>query len=305
MLILHISNLSAVKDLLLRATGEKAPLRFIALSLTETMNHIGALHGARGILLEQMAESAISALYLASTIKHAGALTLALRWKGNLSLIETDATPLGLVRQRVPQQEVRAIGSDAPQATPQKMETRQFDETGKLLKRSIVEMGEGSIARNLSWYLMQSDQVKSAVGIKAKVDPADPSRLLYAAGWFIEAFPDCDEATLAIAEQVALDIPPFESFASSEGFDVQQLLAEVAGPFPYVIHREISPEHFCPCNRERMQKNIGKLGLETVQQLRTEQGDVETVCDFCRTPYLFQAHELDAIIAELNNGVPQ
>lgn len=135
---------------MLRATGEKAPLRLIAISLTETMNRIGALHGARGPLLERMAESAIGALYLASTIKHAGAATLTFRWNGELSLIETDATPMGLIRQRVLHSEVVSLGDRTPEARPKEVETRRFDETGKLLRRSIVEMGEGSIARNLS-----------------------------------------------------------------------------------------------------------------------------------------------------------
>lgn len=146
---------------------------------------------------------------------------------------------------------------------------------------------------------MQSDQVKSAVGIEAKIDPNDSSKLLYAAGWFIEAFPDCDEGTLAIAEQVALDILPLESYLTPEGYDTARLLADVAGPFPYVIHREIVPEHHCPCSRDRMRENIGKLGIETVRKLRKEQGGVETVCEFCRTTYPFEPEEIDAILAEL------
>ncbi len=287
---------------MIRATGEKAPIRLIAIHLTPVMNSIGALHGASGWLLEQMAEAAIGSLYLASTLKHAGAISTLFRWEGALSLIETDATPMGLVRQRVLQNEVLAVGAEKPTLQPKELETRRFDEQGKLLRRSIVDLSEGSIARNLSWYLLQSEQVKSAVGIEAKCNPDNPSELLYAAGWFIEAFPDCDEATLAIAEQVALDVPPLSTFATDEEFDTRGLLDQIAGPFPYVIHREITPALYCPCSRERMRKNIGKLGVKSVQQLRKEQGSIETICEFCRTPYFFEAEELDKIAQELKAG---
>ena len=211
-----------MKETIIRATGETVPLRYVVVSLKGAMDEIGGYHGAQGWMLERMAECAIASFFLSSSLKCAGALSLITYWNGEVSRVESDTTPMGLVRARVIHDEVVALGSRTPDATPVRMETRRFDENGKILAHSVVDMGKASIARNLAVYLLQSEQVRSAVGIRAEADPDDPSRLKYAAGWMIEAFPDCDAASLAKAEEVARNLPGFDAFLTPEGFDEQR-----------------------------------------------------------------------------------
>ena len=288
-----------MKETIIRATGETVPLRYVVVSLKGAMDEIGGYHGAQGWMLERMAECAIASFFLSSSLKCAGALSLITYWNGEVSRVESDTTPMGLVRARVIHDEVVALGSRTPDATPVRMETRRFDEKGKILAHSVVDMGKASIARNLAVYLLQSEQVRSAVGIQAVADPDEPSRLKYAAGWMIEAFPDCDAASLAKAEEVARNLPGFDAFLTPEGFDEHALLAALAGDVSVKIHREIDPRPFCPCSRERMRNNIIALGKATLKALRDEQRGAQATCEFCRKTYDFDEGELSEMLAGL------
>lgn len=288
-----------MKETIIRATGKTVPLRYVVVSLREAMDEIGARHGAEGWMLERMSECAVASFFLSSSLKCAGALSLITYWDGEVSRIESDTTPMGLVRARAIHDEVLALGPRVPEATPVRMETRRFDEKGKILAHSVVNMGDASIARNLAVYLFQSEQVKAAVGVQAVADPENPARLKMAAGWMIEAFPDCDAASLAKAEEVARNLPPLETFLTPEGFDEHALLSALAGDVDVQIHREIDPKPFCPCSRERMRNNVIALGKKQLLALRDEQHGAQAVCEFCRTEYDFTEADLDEMIKGL------
>ena len=286
------------KDRIIRATGQKTPFRLIAVDLTATMNEIGAYHGAKGYALKLLAENSIASIFLSASLKFPGTVTFSTTFGGEITKIQSDSTPMGLVRAMIPQDELQAIGANEPALVPQNISVIKLDEHGKRIHESIIEAASVSMGQNLAYYLLQSEQTRSAVGIEARFNAQDPSKLDYAAGFYVEAFPDLEEKDIAILEQIVLNLPKFPELYKSEGFDLDELLDQLRGPYDIDIVREIDPKAYCPCSHERMVATLATLKTADLKDLLKEGRDLEVVCDFCRTKYTIAVNDLKTIIDE-------
>ena len=289
------------KDRIIRATGKRTPFRLIAVDLTSTMNEIGAYHGAKGYALRLLAENSIASLFLSASLKFPGTVTFSTTFGGEITKIQSDSTPMGLVRAMIPQDELQAIGANEPALVPQNISVIKLDENGKRIHESIIEAASVSMGQNLAYYLLQSEQIRSAVGIEARFNAQDPSKLDYAAGFYVEAFPDLEEKDIAILEQIVLNLPKFPELYKSEGFDLDELLDQLRGPYDIDIVREIDPKAYCPCSHERMVATLATLKTADLEDLMKEGKDLEVVCDFCRTKYTITSADLRDIIRERGN----
>jgi len=286
------------KDRIIRATGKKAPFRLIVVDLTATMNEIGKKHNAQGFALKLLAENSIASIFLSASLKFPGTVSFTTRFSGEITLVQSDSTPQGLVRAMIPQPELQAVGGNEPALIPQSVHVIKLNEQGKRVHESIIEAPAVSMGQNLATYLLQSEQIRSAVGIEAAFNKEDPSKLDYAAGFYIEAFPDLEDKDINLIEVIIQNLPKFCDMNTPEGFDLDELLDQLRGPYEIDIVKEIDPKAYCPCSRERTVATLATLPLKDLQDLEKEGKDLEVICDFCRTPYQITLADLQSIIDE-------
>ena len=286
------------KDRITRATGKKTPFRLIVVDLTATMNEIGKKHNAQGFALKLLAENSIASIFLSASLKFPGTVSFTTRFSGEITLVQSDSTPQGLVRAMIPQPELQAVGGNEPALIPQSVRVIKLNEQGKRVHESIIEAPAVSMGQNLATYLLQSEQIRSAVGIEAAFNKEDPSKLDYAAGFYIEAFPDLEDKDINLIEVIIQNLPKFCDMNTPEGFDLDELLDQLRGPYEIDIVKEIDPKAYCPCSRERTVATLATLPLKDLQDLEKEGKDLEVICDFCRTPYQITLADLRSIINE-------
>ncbi len=286
------------KDRIIRATGKKTPFRLIAADLTATLNEIGSNHNAKGYALKLLAENTIASVFLSASLKFPGTVTFTTSFSGEFTKIQSDSTPMGLMRAMIPQEELQTVGANEPAIVPQNITVVKINEHGKRVHESIIEAPGISMGQNLASYLLQSEQIRSAVGIEAQFNKEDPSKLDYAAGFYIEAFPDLEERDIAILEQIVLNLPKFHELYKAEGFDLDELLDQLRGPYDIDIVREIDSKAYCPCSKDRMVATLATLKTEDLKDLRKDNKDLEVICDFCRNKYTITMQDLDDLINE-------
>jgi molecular chaperone Hsp33 len=286
------------KDRIIRATGKKTPFRLIVVDLTATMNEIGKFHNAQGFALKLLAENSIASIFLSASLKFPGTVSLTTRFSGEITHIQSDSTPQGLVRAMIPQPELQAVGGNEPALLPQSVSVIKLNELGKRVHESIIEAPSVSMGQNLATYLLQSEQIRSAVGIEAAFNNEDPSKLDYAAGFYIEAFPDLEDKDINLIEVIVQNLPKFKDMNTPEGFDLDELLDQLRGPYDIDIVKEIDPKPFCPCSKERTVATLATLKTADLEDLMKEGKDLEVVCDFCRTKYTITVDDLQTIIDE-------
>ena len=287
---------------IIRATGETAELRFVLVDALEAANTIADYHGAQAYSRILLGETLVSSLILSSGLKGNGTVQVRFQFSGDFSFATSDSTPLGLVRAMVPREDISRIGEFEPLLSPQIMTVRKLNEKGVPMSEGIVEMPSENIGPTTAYYLLQSEQTKSAVGIKAKSN-AEGTALVFCAGFLVEAFPKADDATLAIMEQVVRSLPPLENYHRPEGgFDLNTLLEDLAGPFAVRIHQEIPVRPFCPCSLDGVMKALTGLEREELEEMALSDEITELHCDYCRKRYVATAEQLKALLQKLDGG---
>lgn len=174
----------------------------------------------------------------------------------------------------------------------------KFDEAQPYI--GTVPLLTGHLAKDLSFYWVQSEQIPSAVGIRVVMDDAD-QRVLRADGFLIQAMPGATDEDLQYVESQfkALaegDLSLGSASASSTKGDAsadtpKERLAFLFQEKGYQVLSEKKLSFFCPCSRERVQKSLTLLGPAEIQDMQKD--PVTTVtCDFCSETYSFSAEDL-------------
>lgn len=286
------------KDRIIRATGAKAPMRLVVIDLTRAANEMASRLGAKSYPAKLLAETAIASLFLSNSLKFRGTISTFFKFSGDISQIQADSTPEGLVRATISHNELVNMNQAEPSLLPKNFEVIKTNEEGKRIQQSIIDAVQGTVSQNLASYLLQSEQVRSAVGIEAKVNEEDPSKLDYAIGFMVEAYPDLSEKDLAIMEQVVLTLPELNSFYKDGNYDLDGLLDLLRGPYEIEIIKEQNPVFFCPCTEERILKSLVTLPERDLKDLASETKPLEIICDFCRTAYHISPEKFKELLTE-------
>lgn len=286
------------KDRLIRATGAHVPFRLVLADITRSAEKIGKMHGASTQSLKLLAETSIASLFLSSGLKFPGTVCVKISFSGDISFAEADSTPQGLLRAMIPQSDILASKEFEPALSPQHFQVVTLDERGKRASESIIEAVSESMGRNLSVFMLQSAQTRSAVGIEARVNKDNPEKLDYAVGFYLEPYADIADDELSILEKQVAKLPAFSEFYDGKAYNLDALMQAVSGEYPTTIVREIEPRPYCPCSKVRSLATLGSIPTEDLEELLEDGKDLELVCDFCRSKYIVTPDEIREILIE-------
>lgn len=286
------------KDRLIRATGAHVPFRLVLADITHSAEELGKKHGASTQALKLLAETSIASLFLSSGLKFPGTVCVKVSFSGDISFAEADSTPQGLLRAMIPQSDILASKEFEPALSPQHFQVVTLDERGKRASESIIEAVSESMGRNLSVFMLQSAQTRSAVGIEARVNRENPERLDYAVGFYLEPYADIADDELSHLERQVAKLPAFSEFYDGKAYNLDALMQAISGEYPTTIVREIEPRPYCPCSKVRSLATLGSIPTEDLEELLEDGKDLELVCDFCRSKYIVTPDEIREILNE-------
>lgn len=286
------------KDRLIRATGAHVPFRLVLADITRSAEEIGKMHGANTQALKLLAETSIASLFLSSGLKFPGTVCVKISFSGDISFAEADSTPQGLLRAMIPQSEILATKEFEPALSPQHFQVITLDERGKRASESIIEAVSESVGRNLSVFMLQSAQTRSAVGIEARLNKENPDTLDYAVGFYLEPYADIADDELSILEKQIAKLPSFSEFYDGKAYNLDTLMQAISGEYPTTVVREIEPRPYCPCSKVRSLATLGSIPTEDLEELLEDGKDLELVCDFCRSKYIVTPDEIREILTE-------
>ena len=88
----------------------------------------------------------------------------------------------------------------------------------EIAKKAVEDFGIKVVAPR------QNESVRTAVGIEARFNAQDPSVLDYAAGFYIEAFPDLEDKDINLIEVIVQNLPKFcDMYKADKGFDLDEV----------------------------------------------------------------------------------
>jgi len=172
----------------------------------------------------------------------------------------------------------------------------RFLEDAKSPFTGQVEMRYGSIARDLAWYYLTSEQIPTAFNLSVKFDTNGV--VTGAGGLFLQVMPEADEAIIKELENLVVSLPSIgESFAAD--LPARDLVQEAFCKQSPEFLADYRVEFMCHCNREKIQNMLMMLPTHDLKDIR-DNGPfpLEIKCHHCNTAYLFEKEELAGIYGQ-------
>ncbi|EZL53282.1 chaperonin [Streptococcus pyogenes ABC020056181] len=160
---------------------------------------------------------------------------------------------------------------------------------------STTPLITGEIGEDFAYYLTESEQTPSAIGLNVLLDENDKVKV--AGGFMVQVLPGASEEEIARYEKRLQEMPAISHLLASKNH-VDALLEAIYGDEPYKRLSEEPLSFQCDCSRERFEAALMTLPKADLQAMIDEDKDAEIVCQFCGTKYQFNESDLEAIISD-------
>lgn len=162
--------------------------------------------------------------------------------------------------------------------------------------QSSVPLVSGEIAEDLSYYLLVSEQVPSAVSLGVLVDVDGEVRV--AGGFIIQTMPGASNKEISKIEKNIRQIPSLTNLMD-KGIDLEAILEEIFDPLKTKILERRHVRYHCKCSIERVEEALIALGSKEIEDLMFKQKIVTITCDFCSRQYRFTQEDLKRVLEEI------
>lgn len=158
---------------------------------------------------------------------------------------------------------------------------------------SMTPLISGEIGEDFAYYMTESQQTPSAIGLNVLLDQDDKVKV--AGGFMLQVLPGATDAEISRFEKRIQDMPAISSLLASEN-PSQTLLQAIYGQDEYKLLSE-EPLHFvCDCSKERFMDALASLLTSDLQEMKEEDKGADITCQFCGSHYHFDETDLEELI---------
>ncbi len=160
---------------------------------------------------------------------------------------------------------------------------------------STTPLISGEIGEDLAYYLTESQQTPSAVGLNVLLDQED--KVQVAGGFMVQVLPGASEEDISRLEKRIQAMPAISSLLASDGH-MEALWAAIYGEEAYKILSEEVLSFDCDCSEERFLAALAGLPVTDLEEMMAEDQGCDITCQFCRRHYHFTAEQLEELIRD-------
>lgn len=288
-------------DYLVRALSSQFAVLGLACVTTGLVEEASRLHGTSRTASAALGRALTGGLLMGALLKRGQRVALRFEGSGPLRKILVEAESEGTVRGYV-----GAPGAEVPFKDEKLNVSGAVGSEGSLtvikdlgLKEpytGIVNLLSGEIAEDIAYYLAESEQIPSAVGLGVFVEP--DGKVSASGGFLLQALPPRDEK---LVEQLIENVRrlPGVTDLLRQGKIPEDILQEVFAGIPFHMAGKRHELYFrCKCSRGRVEKVLIALGVQELEEIVAEQGEADVTCEYCRSRYHFTREELAALCRE-------
>lgn len=291
-----------MEDYLIRAVTRKGHVRGLACITTRLVNEVSRQQETSPTAIAALGRALTGGALMGALLKTGQRVALKFEGNGPLRKILVEADSDGTVRG--------TVGDRKADLPPR---NGKFDVAGALgragfltvtkdlrLKepyRGTVQLYTSEIAEDLAFYLTESEQIPSAVGLGVYVEPN--GEVSAAGGFLVQSLPPSDDEVInRLSEQIQA-MPPITELLRS-GSTPEKLLDHIFSGIPLDFLGKRSLSFKCSCSRERVINALVSLGREELISMIEQEEAIEVTCEFCREVYMFSREDVSRLINEIN-----
>ncbi|MEA5114954.1 MAG: Hsp33 family molecular chaperone HslO [Geobacteraceae bacterium] len=163
----------------------------------------------------------------------------------------------------------------------------------------MVQLMSSEIAEDLAYYLTESEQTPSAVGLGVFVEP--DNRVSAAGGFLIQCLPPADEEVIDRLMERLEQMPPLTRLLR-EGATPETLLENLFQGIAYRSLEKRALAFRCSCSREKIERAIISLGFAEISSMFDSEDETVVTCEFCQESYCLSRKDLMRLRDEAEKG---
>ena len=157
-----------------------------------------------------------------------------------------------------------------------------------------VQLYTSEIGEDLAYYLTESEQTPSAIGLGVHLQP--DGSIAAAGGFLVQSLPPADEALIAGIERQIQGLASVTEMLRV-GKTPADILSVLFATIPHRATTSTELTYNCSCSREKMQRAVFSLDNSEINYLLDSESGVEVQCEFCRDKYTFSRADLEKMLA--------
>lgn len=288
-------------DRWVKCISTEGNIRGVAIHATDLVQSLAERHQIKSPqAIRGLGEAVIGALLVASHCKQGQRINLNIQGSGYFQQALVDAHPNGTFRGYIIERDPSKarVLETGPWGTGLLSVLRTQDEEGKKPYIGTVPLLTGHLAKDLSFYWVQSEQIPSAVGLAVNLDG---DRVISADGFLVQALPGASPSEIKVIEQ---HIQELQSLAENLAKDANplHLLSQIFQSTAFIVVEERSLEFSCNCSWERVRRALMLVGVEELQSMLNEDQSAVVRCDFCVKEYSVDRAGLENLIQTVQGG---
>ncbi|MCC7442339.1 MAG: Hsp33 family molecular chaperone HslO [Bdellovibrionales bacterium] len=289
-------------DRMVKCVTPDGNIRAVGLVATDLVRELCRRHGLSPRGKQAFGEALMGALLLASNCKRGERMNLKVDGTGYFRQVLVDAYPEGHVRGMMserPETEAVFESEDGAPMGPwgagvlSVLRTKATDAEHPYI--GSVPLVTGYLAKDLTFYWLQSEQIPSAVGLAVNLKDGEVTS---AGAFLIQVLPNASDEEVTLIQRQLQHYPEFASDLA-ERSDPVFVLSRIFQGRQITKLEEKPVEFHCSCSAERVRRSLMLLGPTELQAIYDDTKGTKLQCDFCMTEYVVTGERLLDMIHEL------
>lgn len=255
-------------------------------------------HQLEGDSVHRLGEALMGGLLVSSYCKRGEKINLNIQGSGKYKQGLVDAYPDATVRGYIIEREAPPKPGEAegPWGNGTLSVLRTKDQEGQKPYIGTVPLLTGHLAKDLSFYWVQSEQIPTAIGLAVL---AEGKTVRSAGAFLIQALPGASPEEVRGIEEHILELDSFTQKLQEIDHPVQ-LLSHIFQNTAFMVVEERPIEFKCTCSWERVQRALSLIGIEELESMLADEKVSIVKCDFCSHEYVMEKPAIQKLIEQVN-----
>jgi molecular chaperone Hsp33 len=285
------------RDRLIKGISEDKSLKISVVKTTDVVQTAAANHDLSLLNIILLGRALTGAILLASEMKGEERIRLRAEGDGPSQLIVAEANRVGEVRgfAQVPQAQLdsfhhESVGDGLGNGL---LTVTRILYNEAEPRHSSTKLVSGNITDDLDYFMVQSEQVPSAILLDVGLD--DDGEITEAGGLLVQRLPDAPEEKIDRLQEKLKSFPSIDSLLENGDY-IDDIMQKAMEP-NLVKELDRQPvDFFCRCSRKRFVEALGMLSYDDLKKISDE--GQELVCHFCNTHYHVSRQEIKDMLQE-------
>ncbi|KAB0667142.1 Hsp33 family molecular chaperone HslO [Oryzomonas japonica] len=284
-------------DTIVRAMSASGGIRVLTCSVSGLAREICSLQQASATVSVALGRGLAGGALLGAQLKPGQRVALKFEGNGPMRKMIIEAESDGAVRGCVGDPGAEAEPQNGKWNVPDVLGHAGFLTVSKDLGmggepyHGMVQLRSSEIGDDLAYYLTDSEQVPSAVGLSASLN--EEGGVALCGGFLVQALPKADSAEIDEMMQRIAGLPPLCALLQEGG--PEAIMSGLFGGMAYNLLETREVFFRCGCSKAKVERALLTLGPDELREMGEKEQGADITCEFCRQRYRFDEAELAAL----------